>query len=149
HANVSSIDLSLVAQTIAGIQDKAAAAVRFTAIFSLMMGIPVLMSAVAATRRERVREGVLLRALGASRRQIQRIMLAEYATLGALGTVTGVLLGIAGAWAAMWFLFEQRTLVIAPEVAVVGGIMIALTVTIGYLSGRDVFRAPPAEALRE
>src|SRR5690606_355569 len=46
--NVSSIDLSLVRRTISGIVDKVTLTVRFLALFSLAMGIPVLFSAVAA-----------------------------------------------------------------------------------------------------
>ena len=51
------------------------------------VAIPVLFSAVSATRRERVREGVLLKTLGATRAQIARILLAEYSLLGLLGGV--------------------------------------------------------------
>ncbi len=149
YANVAAIDLTLVAQTIAGIQSKASVAIRFTALFSLAMGIPVLIGAVAATRRERIREGVLLRTLGATRVQIQQIMVSEYAILGALGTLTGVLLGIAGAWAVTWYLFDQRFVPVAPELLVLALLMILITTLIGFVSGRDVYRATPAEALRE
>ena len=105
--NVSSIDLSLIRRTILDIVERVSLAVRFLAIFSLAMGIPVLFSAVAATRRERIREGVLLKTLGATRAQIGRIMLAEYALLGLLGSVTGMLLSFVGAWALMKWTFEM------------------------------------------
>ena len=62
------------------------AAIRFLAGLSLALGVPVLFSAVSATRRERLREGVLLKVLGATRRQVGRIMLSEYLLLGALGS---------------------------------------------------------------
>ena len=88
---------------------KVTMAVRFLALISLALGIPVLFSAVAATRRERLREGVLLKTLGATRRQIGRIMLAEYVLLGALGSLAGVVLSFGGAWALMHWVFRCRS----------------------------------------
>ena len=98
--------LTLVQSTIAGILGRVALAVRFMAVLSFALGIPVLFSAVAATRRERVREGVLLKTLGATRAQVGRVMLVEYAALGALGSLTGMLLSFGGAWALSRFVFE-------------------------------------------
>ena len=89
YPNVSSIDLTLVKETVARIVDKVSTAIRFMALFSLAMGIPVLFSAVAATRRDRIREGVLLKTLGASRGQIVRILLAEYSLAGTAGQPDG------------------------------------------------------------
>ena len=45
-------------------------AVRFLALFSLVTGVLVLVSAVSSARRQRVREAVLLKTLGATRAQI-------------------------------------------------------------------------------
>jgi putative ABC transport system permease protein len=147
--NVSSLDLTLVRQTIQGIVDKVTLTVRFLAIFSLAMGIPVLFSAVAATRRDRLREGVLLKTLGATRAQIGRILFAEYAVLGLLGGLTGMLLSFAGAWALVTFVFEGTFRMAPwPAIAIAGG-MTLLAVMIGMLTGRDVFRETPMAALRE
>ncbi len=147
--NVSSLDLTLVRRTVQGIVDKVTLTVRFLALFSLAMGIPVLFSAVAATRRDRLREGVLLKTLGATRAQIGRILFAEYAVLGLLGGLTGMLLSFGGAWALVTFVFEGTFRMAPwPAVAIAGG-MTLLAVTIGLLTGRDVFRETPMAALRE
>lgn len=147
--NVSSIDLSLILETVTRIIDRVSLAVRFMAVFSLAMGIPVLFSAVAATRRARVREGVLLKTLGATRAQIGRILLAEYALLGILGSLTGMVLSFGGAWALSKWVFETP---FAPAWGPAMGIaaaMLALTVGIGLMAGRDVFRETAMAALRE
>ncbi len=147
--NVSSIDLSLVRKTITGIVEKVTLTVRFLALFSLAMGIPVLFSAVAATRRDRLREGVLLKTLGATRGQIGRILFAEYALLGFLGALTGMVLAIGGAWGLVTFVFEG-TFRLAPLPALgIAAAMMLLAVSIGLLTGRDVFRETPMAALRE
>jgi putative ABC transport system permease protein len=128
---------------------RVAAAVRFMALLSLATGVLVLLSAVAATRRQRIREGVLLKTLGATRPQIRRIMLAEYGALGALGSATGMLLSVGGAWALMRFLFKMPfALSIPPLLAIAAGMM-GLTIAVGLTSGRHLFAAPPMEALRE
>ncbi|MEO7368729.1 MAG: FtsX-like permease family protein [Gemmatimonadaceae bacterium] len=147
--NVSSLDLSLVKQTVAKILKKVSTAIRFMALFSLAMGIPVLFSAVAATRRDRIREGVLLKTLGASRGQIMKILLAEYALLGLLGSLTGMVLAIGGGWAITHFVFENEFSPALFAAGAIAGGMLALTITIGLLAGRDVFRETPMSALRE
>ncbi len=147
--NVSSLDLSLVKQTVAKILKKVSTAIRFMALFSLAMGIPVLFSAVAATRRDRIREGVLLKTLGATRGQIMKILLAEYALLGLLGSLTGLVLAIGGGWAVTHYVFDGSfSPAFGPAVAIAGA-MLGLTITIGLLAGRDVFRETPMSALRE
>jgi putative ABC transport system permease protein len=148
YPNASSIDLSLVRKTIDDIIQRVSVAIRFLAIFSLAMGIPVLFSAVAATRRERVREGVLLKTLGATRKQIQRILLSEYALLGLLGSLAGMLLSFGGAWALLRYVFERPFSPAVIPALVIAGAMMLLTVSIGLLSGRDVFKETPMVALR-
>jgi putative ABC transport system permease protein len=149
YPNVSSIDLSLVQRTVMDVLGKVTMAIRFMALISLALGIPVLFSAVAATRRERLREGVLLKTLGATRRQIGRIMLAEYAVLGALGSLAGVVLSFGGSWALTHWVFRVT---FAPSIIpalLVALVMILLAVTIGLATGREVFRQTPMVALRE
>jgi putative ABC transport system permease protein len=149
YPNVSSIDLSLVRRTIDQIVEKVTLTVRFLALFSLAMGVPVLFSAVAATRRDRLREGVLLKTLGATRRQIGRILLAEYAVLGFLGSLSGMLLSFGGAWALVTFVFEGSFAVAPVPALAIAATMTLLAVSIGLLTGRDVFRETPMAALRE
>jgi putative ABC transport system permease protein len=147
--NVSSLDLSVIKDAVERIAARATAAIRFMALFSLGMGIPVLFSAVAATRRERIREGVLLKTLGATRGQIVRIMLAEYSLLGILGSLTGMLLAIGGGWGLTHFVFDSPFSPALGAAFAIAGAMLALTVTIGLLAGRDVFKETPMTALRD
>ena len=147
--NVSSIDLTAIKRTVDRIVARVSLAIRFMALFSLAVAIPVLFSAVAATRRARVREGVLLKTLGATRGQIAKILLAEYSLLGLLGGLTGMLLSIAGGWAVVHYVFKMPFgLPITPVVGI-ALVIVALTLLIGLLAGRDVFRETPIVALRD
>ena len=149
YPGVSSLDLTLIQQTVTSVLGKVTMAIRFLALISLALGVPVLFSAVAATRRERLREGVLLKTLGATRRQIVRIMLAEYVLLGTLGALTGVVLSTAAGWALMHFIFKFPFSPAIAPVGIVALAMISLAVAIGLLTGRDVFAETPMAALRE
>ena len=147
--NISSVDLTLVRQTIGAIVDKVTLAIRFLGLFSLAMGVPVLFSAVAATRRARLREGVLLRTLGASRAQVARVLLAEYGALGALGALTGMVLAFAGAWGLTRFVFDDPfDPAVGPTFVIAAG-MLLLTMAIGLLTSRDVYKETPMAAIRE
>jgi putative ABC transport system permease protein len=147
--NVASLDLTLIQQTVGRVLSKVTTAIRFMAGLSLALGIPVLFSAVSATRRERLREGVLLKVLGATRRQVGRIMLAEYLLLGALGSLVGVILSVGGAWGLMHYVFKQPFSPAVLPALLVALLMITVAVSIGMLTGRDVFRETPMAALRE
>ena len=149
YPNVSAIDLSVIRKTISEIVDRVSMAIRFLAVFSLAMGIPVLFSAVAATRRERVREGVLLKTLGATQGQIRRILFAEYALLGVLGSLTGMVLSFGGAWGLLTYVFHRPFSPATVPAVLIAAAMVLVTVSIGVLSGRDVFRTTPMAALRE
>lgn len=147
--NVSTIDLGLIQQALDSILDKVSIAIRFMALFSVATGVLVLLSAVAAARRQRLREGVLLKTLGATRAQIGRIMLSEYTVLGLLSAATGLVLSLGGAWALMHFLFDSPFSPAAAPLGVLALIIVALTAAVGLSSSRDVFAETPMAALRE
>ena len=147
--NISILDLTLVRETIGSVVSRVTLAVRFLGAFALAMGIPVLFSAVAATRRARIREGVLLRTLGASRSQVARVLLAEYGALGALGALSGMMLAFAGAWGLTHFVFKDTfSPALLPSFIIALG-MLLLTMLIGFLTSRDVYRETPMAAIRE
>ncbi|MEP6494935.1 MAG: FtsX-like permease family protein [bacterium] len=146
---VASLDLTVVQHTIGLVLAKVTTAIRFMGLISLFLAIPVLFSAVAATRRERLREAVLFKTLGATRRQVGRILIAEYLLLGALGSLAGVLLSVGGAWALAHFIFKVA---FAPAIVPALGVSVGMTmvaVSIGLLTSHDVFATTPMAALRE
>ncbi len=149
YPNVASLDISLVRKTIADIINKVSLAVRFLALFSLGMGVPVLFSAVSATRRDRLRESVLLKTLGATQRQIRWILFTEYALLGALGGACGMGLSTLGGWALVHFVFQAPFQFAWGPASLIAAAMLGMAVGIGLLTGREVFRETPMAALRE
>jgi putative ABC transport system permease protein len=145
---VSAIDLSLLVATIRNIVDKAALGIRVLSIFTVGAGILVVAAAILTGRYERVQEGVLLRTLGASRRQIYRILAIEYFCLGTLAALTGIVLAVGGSWALAVFIFQTPWTPSLLPIAASWAIASGLTVTIGLLSSRGVCDQPPLAVLR-
>ncbi|MEO1633327.1 MAG: FtsX-like permease family protein, partial [Bacteroidota bacterium] len=92
---------------------------------------------------------VLLRTLGASRPQVRRIFVAEYALLGLLAAITGGILALGAAWAIARYAFLLTTFEIgwASLVGVLVGVPL-LTVAIGLAGSRGLLERPPLDVLR-
>jgi putative ABC transport system permease protein len=147
--NVSTLDLSLLQESLERLVDRVALAIQFMALFSLGVGVLVLISALTTSRFQRIREGALLRALGATRSQLFRIVLAEYVSLGILASSVAVVLAIIAGWALARFVFDSAfTLPVLPMTALGLGI-VALTVIVGVANSREVVRRTPLEVLRD
>lgn len=148
YPNVSAIDISAVLGSVRAFLDKISMAVQFMAGFSLVTGLLVLAGALSISRLQRVRESVLLRTIGASGRQIRRILLLELATLGVLSALTGLLLSIGAGWALAVFYFD---LPYVPEFGALGGFaagLVAMTLITGWAGSRSITRESPLQILR-
>jgi putative ABC transport system permease protein len=148
YPNVTTLDLSSVQETLETLLARVVLAIRFMAFFTLGTGALVLVGALATSRFQRLREGALLRTLGATRGQLFRVVLAEYLSLGLMASLTAVALAMAAAWALATFLFEGD---FTPALLPLAGLVVTvvgLTVIVGLLNSRDVIRRPPLEVLR-
>ncbi|MEO6851010.1 MAG: FtsX-like permease family protein, partial [Mucilaginibacter sp.] len=96
--NVSIVDLGLVLSVLDELLDKLGDIIRFMAMFSIITGVVVLIASVRISKYQRIQESVLLRTMGASRKQILAITAIEYFFLGTLSAATGILIAIAGSW---------------------------------------------------
>jgi putative ABC transport system permease protein len=147
--NVSTLDLSVLQETLERLIDRIILAIRFMALFTLATGTLVLIGALATTRFQRIREGALLRTLGATRSQILRVVLAEYLSLGVMAALSAaVLAGVAG-WALARFFFEGRFALPVVPLTALSLAIVLLTVIVGLANSREVLRRTPLEVLRE
>ena len=148
YPNVSAFDLSQLQQAIEGVLDKATLAVRFLALFSLAAGTIVLIGAVTTARLQRLREGVLLKTLGATRRQVLRILVAEYVALGVLSASVAVVLSATAGWALAKWTFESRFDLPIVSLAGLTALVVGLTLAVGLWSSAEVLKRPPLAILR-
>jgi len=147
--NVSTLDLSLLQETLGRLVERVALAIRFMALFSLGVGMLVLIGALATSRFQRVREAALLRTLGATRGQIFRVVVAEYLSLGLLATAAALILSMLAAWALARFVFEGSFTVPLASLSALALSIVALTVAVGLANSVEVVRRTPLEVLRE
>jgi putative ABC transport system permease protein len=149
YPNISIIDLDLILKTVDEVLGKISFVIQFMAFFSIITGVIVLIGAVNISKFQRMQEAVLLRTIGASRKQIVRINFMEYFFLGSISSLTGIIIAILSAWALAYFSFETVFLpnlwaVLITYVAITG-----LTVFIGLINSRSVVNKPPLEILRK
>ncbi len=96
--NISVVRMKEALQAISRILEQLSSAVTATASITLVAGILVLAGAFAAGHRKRVYDAVILKVLGATRGDIFKTFLLEYALLG---LVTSVIAAAAG-WGAAY-----------------------------------------------
>jgi putative ABC transport system permease protein len=147
--NVSTLDLTLLQEALEQLVQRVVLAIRFMALFSLGVGVLVLVGALATSRFQRVREGALLRTLGATRAQVFRVVLAEYFTLGLIASIVALLLASLAGWAVSRFVFEGTFRLPALPLSALMLLVTGLTVIVGLANSRDVVRRPPLEVLRQ
>ena len=145
---VSVIDLRLVLSVLNDVLEKIGFVIRFMAGFSLLTGVVVLIASVLISRFQRIQESVLLRTLGASRRQVRTIQLLEYFFLGALAAATGILLALGLTLLLAKLVLESSFAVHWTGVAGIFVSVCGLTVLVGWYNSRGVLNRPPLEILR-
>lgn len=149
YPNVSIIDLGLVLHVLDELMSKISFVIRFMAGFSIVTGIVVLISSVLISKYQRLQESVLLRTLGASRKQIFAITALEYFFLGALAAVTGILLALAASWALAHYTFDTPFNPQLTPVLILFVLVCMLTVFTGLANSRGLLNRSPLEVLRQ
>lgn len=119
------------------------------AAVTVLAGLAVLLGAIAAARAARTYDTVMLRVLGASRRQILLLQLAEYGLLAAVLALVALGLGGGLAWVVITQLFEFDWLPDWSQVLAVLGLGVALVLAFALGGSLPLLNAKPARALRE
>lgn len=104
--NLTVFDVGAILSQLQNILDKVSIAVQGLFLFSVFAGAIVLAAALSATRDERVREAALLRAFGATRRQLAGAQRIELLAVGALAGLLAAGGATLAAWALSHWVFE-------------------------------------------
>ncbi|HUG59339.1 MAG TPA: FtsX-like permease family protein, partial [Candidimonas sp.] len=147
--NLTVFDVGSILGQVQHVLDQVVQAVQLLFLFTVLAGVLVLGAALFSTRDERMHEVAVLRALGASGRQLAAAMRIELLVLGAMAGM----LAAFGAVAIAWVLAEQvfdfpLTLSWWPWVAGMGIGMLAATIG-GSMALSGVLKTPPLVSLRE
>lgn len=124
-------------------------AILAAASVAVLAGLAVLLGAIAAARASRIYDNVILRVLGASRKQLLLLQLAEYGILALVLAGVALALGTGLAWLVMVQLFEFDWLPDWPRILAVLAAGLALVIAFALGGSLPLLRARPAQALRE
>lgn len=146
--NVTAINIGEVLSSFARVLDRLSLAIRAVALFCLLAGALVMAAALAATRYRRLYEAVILKALGATRALIARSFAAEYALLGCVAGVIGVVLASVFSWAILRYVLELPWSLEPSQLGIGLGCTVLLTLLVGFLSTYRLLGQPPLTVLR-
>lgn len=149
YPNLTIVDVGGILRQVQAVLDQVITAVEFLFIFTLASGVLVLYAALMGSQDERTRESGLLRALGATRKQLSQAQLIEFTLVGALSGVLAATGAAAMGWALATYQFKFAW-EFSPAVWLVGLVAGALcAIAGGWLGLRNVLRQPPLQTLRE
>lgn len=149
--NFSSASVIRVGDVIANagtLLGQLSAAVRAAASVAIAAGIAVLIGAIAAARRARIYDAVILKVLGSTRRQVLFSLLAEYAVLALIVSAIALGLGVAGGWYVVTEVFELEWLPRWGPVIATVVLGAAAVLTLSLAGSWSALGARPAQALR-
>jgi putative ABC transport system permease protein len=89
---VTVVNVADVMQIVEDVVDRIALVIRFISAFTILAGAVMVASSIAGTRFRRMREVVILKTLGATRRRIAWIFSVEFLALGTVAGLMGSLL---------------------------------------------------------
>jgi len=147
--NLLVIDVAQVMAQVQKMMTQVSKAVQFVFLFTLLAGLVVFYAAIASTQDDRIQQAAVMRTLGASRAQLTRAHLAEFAVIGALAG----LIAAAGA-SGLGYVLAVKVLNLSynfSPLAWVAGVVCgsAGIAMAGYLGTRRVLATPPMRVLRE
>ncbi|HEV2800803.1 MAG TPA: FtsX-like permease family protein [Pyrinomonadaceae bacterium] len=148
YPNISVIDVADIVRAVTRILNNVTLAVSFIGGFVLLSGVLILVGSIAMTKWQRIYEAAVLKTLGAKRKVLLSIMLAEYGLLGLTAGTVGTLAAIALSYALSRFVFEIPWS-FTPWLYLIGlAATVLLVATVGALSSFDALTRKPLAVLR-
>lgn len=133
----------------ATILDSVTNAVALVGGLAVVSGLLVLAGAMAAGRRQREADAVMMKVMGATRGDIVRSYLVEYGLLGTLAAVIAAGLGLVGAWAVVELVMEIDFNVNPLVIVAVIVSTVVLTIAVGVATTWSALSIKPSGYLRE
>ena len=152
YAKFPTVTVVNVAEALAIVQqviDQVALVIRFISGFAILAGAVILAASVAGTRFRRVREVVILKTLGATRKHAGRIFSVEFLTLGAVAGLMGALLASVFSRLLLKRLLDAN-FSFDPQATLIAVALTALLAQAsGWLASFRILRQKPLEVLRD
>ncbi len=147
--NISAIDMSRTISVFAGLMSRLSRIVRTFSLFSIVAGILILVSAVFATRAERITECVYYKVLGADKRFVQKVFALENLLLGGLSSLLALIMAQAGSY---WICHTKLDIDYQPFLTASSAMIVAtllLVLVVGMSASWSIMEQKPVLILRE
>ena len=146
--SVSVVNIADALEIVQQVVDQIAVVIRFLSGFAILAGAVILAASVAGTRFRRIREVVILKTLGATKRQVVRIFAVEFLMLGVVAGVMGALLGVAFSAIVLKKLMDAK-FHFEPMAALIAVLLTTVLANVsGWLASVRILQQKPLEALR-
>ena len=146
---VTVVNIADALEIVQQVVDQIALVIRFLSGFAILAGAIILAASIAGTRFRRVREVVILKTLGATRRHVVRIFSVEFLTLGVVAGVMGGILATVFSSLVLKRLLNAQ-FQFDPKAAVLAVVLTALlSNTSGWLASFRILRQKPLQVLRD
>ncbi|HLK66726.1 MAG TPA: FtsX-like permease family protein [Bryobacteraceae bacterium] len=146
---VTVVNIADVMQIVEDVVQRIAMVIRFISAFTILAGAVMVASSIAGTRFRRMREVVILKTLGATRRRIAWIFTVEFLALGTVAGMMGSLLASAFAALILKRLLEIDFRFDVPAHTLTVVIAAAMAAGAGWAASFRVLGRKPLEILRE
>jgi len=146
--NVTGILVKDVLAAVSALLDQVAAALTATGSLTLLAGALVLVGAVAAGQRRRTHEAVILKTLGATRRQLRAAWLVEFGVLGLAAGLIAALVGTLASFGVVRYIMHIDWVFLPGTLAVTLLASLAMMLVFGYAGTVAALRTKAAPMLR-
>ena len=145
--SISILQVDAVLRQLRDILAQVTLAIELILLFVLAAGVTVLIAGLQSTLSERIQQGALIRALGASRKLLWQAQLNEFALIGALSGLLAALGCEISSYILYRFAFNlawqaHPWLLVLP---IIGALLIT---SVGILGTRQVLNSSPLQTLR-
>lgn len=146
--NISVIDMTQTLSAFSKIAERLVAVVRFFTAFSIGAGILIIISAILATRWDRIQEAAYVKILGAKSRFVLRVCATEHLLIGLASAFLALGLSQIGSFLVCRYRFEIPSHPHLMESFVLVFATLALVIMVGLLASIPVITQKPISFLR-
>jgi putative ABC transport system permease protein len=146
--NVTGIRVEDVLRAVAELLDRIATALAATGSVTLLSGALVLIGAVAAGQRRRMRDAVILKTLGATGAQVRAAWMVEFGILGLAAGILAAAVGTAASYGVARYVMHTGWVFLPQTLFVTLALCIVAMLVVGFAGTESALRAKAAPWLR-
>lgn len=147
--NVTAVRIKDVLTSVNDLLGQVSSAVTSTAVVAIIAGVLVLAGAIAAGFRQRVYESVILKVVGAVRRQVLTAYLAEYLMIGLITASIALGLGSIAGYLVVQEVMEIEFRFLPVPMAIVVFVSLGVTILFGLGTSWRALSVKPNSVLRQ